>query len=82
MYVLHFARDNILDAVHVRLIRQRRTRFEVKADWVGFDEVESSWELLAIMWDGASQFGKSELPKLGLDRAARSRLRKLYGITL
>ena len=51
-------------------------------DWVGFDEGESSWEPLAIIWDLAPQFVKSELRKLRLDRGVRSRLRKLYGITL
>ena len=48
--------------------------FDVKVDWVGFDEGKSSWEPLATIWDGAPQFVKSELPKLRLNRAVRSRL--------
>ena len=55
---------------------------DVKVDWVGFDEGESLWEPLAIIWDGAPQFVASKLRKLRLDRGVRSRLRKLYGITL
>ena len=35
--------------------------FDIKADWVGFDEIDSSWEPLAIIWDGVPQFVKSEL---------------------
>ena len=27
--------------------------FDVKVDWAGFDEGESSWEPLAIIWGGA-----------------------------
>ena len=34
---------------------------DVKVDWVGFNEGESSWEPPAIIWDGAPQFVKSEL---------------------
>ena len=30
--------------------------FDVKVDWVGFDEEESLWEPLATMQDGAPQF--------------------------
>ena len=56
--------------------------FDVKIDWVGFDEGESSSEPLAIIRDGAPQFVKSELWKLRLDRGMRSRLWKLYGVTL
>ena len=56
--------------------------FDVKADWDGFDEGESSWEPLAIIWDGAPQFVKSELRRSRLDRGVRSRLQKFYGITL
>ena len=26
--------------------------FDVKVDWVGFDERESLWEPLATIWDG------------------------------
>ena len=55
---------------------------DVKVDWVGFDEGESSWEPLAIIWDGTPQFVKSKLRKLRLDQRVRSRVRKLYGITL
>ena len=51
-------------------------------DRVEFDEGESSWEPLANMWDGTSQFVKSELKKLRLDRGVRSVLQKFYGITL
>ena len=56
--------------------------FYVKVDWVGFDERESLWEPLAIIWDGALQFVKSELRKLRFDRGVRSRLWKIYGFTL
>ena len=56
--------------------------FDVKVDWVRFDEGESLWEPLTTIWDGAPQFIKSELRKLRLDRGVRSRLQKLYGITL
>ena len=55
--------------------------FDVKVDWVGFDEGET-WEPLANIWDGAPQFVKSELWKLRLDRGVRSRLQTFYGITL
>ena len=41
--------------------------FNVKVDWVSFDEGESSWEPLANIWNGAPQFVKSELQKLRLD---------------
>ena len=41
--------------------------FDVKVDWVGFDEGESSWKPLANISDGAPQFVKSELRKLRLD---------------
>ena len=51
--------------------------FYVKVDWVGLDEGKSSWEPLAIIWDGAPQFVKSELQESRLDRGMRSRLRKL-----
>ena len=34
--------------------------FDVKANWVGFDEGKSSWEPLATFCDGASRFIKSE----------------------
>ena len=27
--------------------------FDIKVDWVGSDEGESSWEPLAIVWDSA-----------------------------
>ena len=33
--------------------------FDVKVDWDEFDEGESSWHPLAIIWDGAPQFVKS-----------------------
>ena len=56
--------------------------FDVKVDWVGLDEGYSSWEPLAIIWDGASQFVKSELRKLRVDRGVRSHLRNLYDVTL
>ena len=56
--------------------------FDVKTDWVGFDEGESSWKPLATISDGAPQLIKSELRKLRLDRRVRSRLRKLHDITL
>ena len=55
-------------------------RFEVKVGLVGFDEGKSSWQPLAIIWDGAPQFVKSELRKLRIDRGVLSRLRKLYSI--
>ena len=51
--------------------------FDVKVKWVGFDEGESSWDPIAIIWDDAPQFVKSELRKLRLYRGARSRMRKL-----
>ena len=38
--------------------------FDVKGDWVEFDQGESSWEPLAIIWDGAPLFVQSELRKL------------------
>ena len=50
---------------------------DVKDDWVGFNEGESSWEPLAIIWDGAPQFVKSELRKLRLDLGVCSRFCKL-----
>ena len=50
--------------------------FDVKVDWIGFDERESLWEPLATKWDGAPQFAKSVLRKLWLDRRVRSRLQK------
>ena len=56
--------------------------FDVKVDWVGFDEEESLLEPLAIIWDGALQFVKSELWRLRLDQGVRSRLQKFYGTTL
>ena len=56
--------------------------FDVKVDWVGFDEGESSWEPLANIWDGAPQFVKSELRTLRLDQGMRSRLQRFYGIMI
>ena len=56
--------------------------FDVKVDWVRFDEGENSWESLAIIWDGALQLIKSELRRLRLNRGVRSRLQTFYGITL
>ena len=47
-------------------------------DWVRFNGGESPWEPLAIIWDGAPQFVKSELRKLRLDRGVRSRLRGAF----
>ena len=44
--------------------------------------MNSSWEQLANIWDGAPQFIKSEVRKLRLDRRVRSRLRELYGFAL
>ena len=46
--------------------------FDVKVDWVGLDEGDSSWELLATIWNGALQFINSELWKLRIDRGVRS----------
>ena len=43
---------------------------------------EIMWEPLAIIWDGAPQFVKSELRKLSLGRGVRSRLKKIHGVTL
>ena len=54
--------------------------FDIKVDWVGFDEGESSWDPPATIWDGAPQFVKSELRKFRLDRGIRSRLQTFYGI--
>ena len=56
--------------------------FDVKVDWVGYNEGESSWEPLVIILDGAPQFVKSKPRKSKFDRGVRSRLRKLGGITL
>ena len=56
--------------------------FDVKVDWVVFDEGESSWKSLANIWNGTPQSVKSELRKLRLDRGVRSRLQTFYGITL
>ena len=50
---------------------EERQGFDVKVDWVGFDEGESSWEPLATIWDGARQFFKPELWKLRLDPGVR-----------
>ena len=55
--------------------------FDVKVDWVGFDEGESSCEPLATIWNVAPQFVKSELGKLRLDRGVHSCLQKFNGIT-
>ena len=51
--------------------------FDVKVDWVGFDEEETSREPLPIIWDCTPQFVKSKLRRLRLDRGVRLRSRKL-----
>ena len=56
--------------------------FDVKVEWVGFDNGASSREPLATIWDDPPQFVMSELRKLRLDRGACLRLQTLYGITL
>ena len=56
--------------------------FDVRVDWAGFDGGESSWEPLATIWNDTTQIVNLKLRKLRLDRGVRSRLRKLYGITL
>lgn len=48
--------------------------FEVKVAWVGFEYEESSCELLQTIWEGAPQFVRTELLKLGLSRAVHLKL--------
>ena len=45
--------------------------FDVKVDWVGFDEGESSLNPFASVWDGAPQFVELELRKLRLEGCVR-----------
>ena len=56
--------------------------FDVKVDWVDFDERESSLEPLSTIWDGAMQLVKSELGKLRLDERVCSHSQTFYGVTL
>lgn len=54
--------------------------FDVKVDWVRFEDEESSWEPMQTIWERAPEFVMTELWKLGLSCAVFWRLQQQYGI--
>ena len=57
--------------------------FDVRVDWVGFDEGESSRKSLATIWDGIPHFVNSELIAVAINQLDKLTLaRWLIGTTI